>query len=905
MRKRVLYGCYLALAGFLVIAVPLFTGQKTAHAATTDCSDVFTPLSSFVVNGVNANKSAYVQAMNEVGVPWEMLAAIHYRETNFSHTNPSNGQGIFQFVSGEGGPYPTGPVSDDEFYRQLKFMATKLQNDYVWRGSLPRERRKLQPNEQNIVIVKDTLYSYNGRASLYAQQAAQYGYNSALQPYEGSPYVVNRFDCPRARMGIFTRDINTIDGIDTRYGTFTIFARLRGDTYWRSLSASPFGDSFILAKSNDPNDLRQWVLYGNVKQYVPSADIIYAWGLQNVSLVTTTPEILNSIPTGSNLTRLMRPSGTLDVYFVDGGNCFKLVSPSAFGAWGLNPADIRDVSVRLGQLTINRGNLSYAIDDPNSANVYMVDGLNTNNQLVLRQFQGPDLLAAWEGDGVVPTPISTNYFDTIDNAIGSLITSTKVTDGSQEYQVVARQKLAASAAIAPLYPGIAASFSSATLERLVASAPVSHFVRSANSSTIYLVDASIKHAVGSPELVRAWGVGPDPLVNTVTQGNLNLLAEGTALNTFEADLGGQLFLMDGRKIIIPTDLDSAYRTTGNVYSVSSALMNILPQGETALGFIKSTSGPAVYLMDATKLRNIRTPADLTLWNNAGPVTSVSDYVLNQFTPDSSIGAYIADGAAEYIIENAVKHAVSGPIKSNWQLANPDLLTASTINRITNGAALSNQMKAGGQYFRVHEGTAFMTVDPNVADVWDVKNSSVMNQLLVSQFLRLDTMTRFARSKLPNDTRLFVVDNGVLYRLSPEQAANLGLTAGQPVMPVNPEGVTPSITLWATLVARDSAGVAYVIDGGAKRSFPSDTVQNFWTGNGSVIVPVATNGFLNLLPTKGIIERAVKGSGPNIYAAENSKKLWIQSWNTFSNSFAPYATVTDQLINAMSAGNNIP
>jgi len=220
-----------------LLGVPVFVGffaLVPAHAASAaDCSDVFTPLSSYVTNGVNANKSFYVQAMNETGVPWEMLAAIHYRETNFSHSNPSNGQGIFQFVNGDGGPYPPGPVSDANFYTQLKYMANRLQSDYVWRGSVPRERRQLVANEQNMTIVKDTLFSYNGRASAYANQAANYGYNSSTQPYEGSPYVMNRFDCPRARMGIITQDYATgIDSTDTRYGAFTVFARLRGESFW-------------------------------------------------------------------------------------------------------------------------------------------------------------------------------------------------------------------------------------------------------------------------------------------------------------------------------------------------------------------------------------------------------------------------------------------------------------------------------------------------------------------------------------------------------------------------------------------------------------------------------------------------------------------------------------------------
>lgn len=233
--KRLTLG--LAIIGIAATIQIVTQGTQVASAHhATDCSDVYTPLSSFVTDGVNRNKSFYIQVMNETGVPWEMLAAIHYRETNFSHTNPSNGQGVFQFVNGDGGPYPAGAVSDAEFIRQLKFMANKLQGDYVNRGSAPRERRQLVANEQNVAIVKDTLFSYNGRAAVYTNQAGHFGYNPTTQPYEGSPYVMNRFDCPRARMGIVTRDYGAgIDGADARYGAFTVFARLRGEGYRNSL----------------------------------------------------------------------------------------------------------------------------------------------------------------------------------------------------------------------------------------------------------------------------------------------------------------------------------------------------------------------------------------------------------------------------------------------------------------------------------------------------------------------------------------------------------------------------------------------------------------------------------------------------------------------------------------------
>lgn len=231
--KQLISKPFILLGMMLIFATSLLATPPTARAA--DCSDVYTGLSSFVVDGVNANRSFYQQVSNSTDVPWEVLAAIHYRETNFSHSNPSNGQGIFQFVNKEGGPYPTGPVSDAEFVRQLSFMANRLQNDYVFRNapsSASVTPRKMTKNEQDSTLIKNMFFSYNGRATVYANQAAQYGFTPSTQPYEGSPYVMNRFDCSRARMGIITQDYGSLNSQDTRYGAFTIYSRLKGDTYW-------------------------------------------------------------------------------------------------------------------------------------------------------------------------------------------------------------------------------------------------------------------------------------------------------------------------------------------------------------------------------------------------------------------------------------------------------------------------------------------------------------------------------------------------------------------------------------------------------------------------------------------------------------------------------------------------
>lgn len=180
---------------------------------------------------ISKNQPVYEEAADQVGIPWQMIAVIHARESGLSHSNPSNGQGIYQFVSQQGGPYPTGPVSDEEFLRQTvlaaKFIKSKASSNYPANQDLTTSS---SPN-----TIKDTFFSYNGRASAYIDQAASLGYDKSSQGFEGSPYVMNKADAKRdpASNPSGWGQIKTDHGglsypANNDYGAFVQFAALTG-----------------------------------------------------------------------------------------------------------------------------------------------------------------------------------------------------------------------------------------------------------------------------------------------------------------------------------------------------------------------------------------------------------------------------------------------------------------------------------------------------------------------------------------------------------------------------------------------------------------------------------------------------------------------------------------------------
>ena len=140
-------------------------------------------LTSAQLKTIEENKPFYEMAANSTGIPWQMLAAIHIRETNLKRNGPANGQGPYQIVSGD---YKVGEYTDDEFQ-----LATLKAAEFIKNKAGSRSLN-------DINNIKYTFFAYNGMAGVYKQQALNLGFDSAGAGIgEGSPYVMNRYDAKR------------------------------------------------------------------------------------------------------------------------------------------------------------------------------------------------------------------------------------------------------------------------------------------------------------------------------------------------------------------------------------------------------------------------------------------------------------------------------------------------------------------------------------------------------------------------------------------------------------------------------------------------------------------------------------------------------------------------------------
>lgn len=677
--------------------------------------------------------------------------------------------------------------------------------------------------------------------------------------------------------------------------------------YFNDWFGSSLDTSFQLVVA-DNGDTRQYVVYNNMRQLVPSPDVKKAWGLLDTPLTTVSAAYMTSLTEGPSLDVIFRINGGMDVYLADNGKRYQVGSQDMLTAFGLNGRVISSVPTGLGNTPGDGGGLSYSIRPEGSLAVYMVDGPNGSGKPVLRQYTDGNVLNAIEGTSAKVTDISSFLYGSLNQAIGSALGTTKIAYGGSEYQLISGQRMLQPIGVAPLYPGVATTISTQTYNRLKPTSGATALIRSATSPTVYLLDNGTKRQVSDPSILDAW-TPAGQYVNVVNDGFVNLIPDASPMiNSYvSAGSSSNKFVMNGgAKAPVPTGLATAYAANNKgVQNLSTTLEALYPDATAPTSFLKANNSPQMYVLDnAGTLHPIPSPAEALAWGAAtSGVTSLSPEAINTFTKGSSVSVFVTDGTTQYVLSNGQKLTVDSATKTKWGLngKTPQTYSDGTLDRLTSGGALGDTAKDAQGYYMMRDGHAYYTTDSNIAKVWSIDTATNDYAQLIHSLVDIRMLTRFVKSS--TDETVYAVDSNKWYSLTQNYKDNFDI-AHQPLATLDPSNAPSTPAAWNGVVVKTS-GSWYVIDGGGKRTFNNDVILNFWTHNKSLSVTTVSAAFVDLLPTRGIVERAVKGSDPAVYAAENANKRWIQSSETYWNAYAPYAPVSDALLNAMPNGNNIP
>lgn len=184
-----------------------------------------------IASGAENYRTSYEKVANETGVPWQLLAAIHYRENSFSLKNSvthnKDGtiscQGLFGFYSRQNcNKFPPGSVSIDGLEEQLRFLVTVLINDY--------NSGALGSSSIDNEALMDLLFSYNGR---YVYQNKKIVLNNCpelsgnnLPNNKFSAYVMSGYNDCFIHLMKPSKDTGVADTVDNIPGVMTIYQYL-------------------------------------------------------------------------------------------------------------------------------------------------------------------------------------------------------------------------------------------------------------------------------------------------------------------------------------------------------------------------------------------------------------------------------------------------------------------------------------------------------------------------------------------------------------------------------------------------------------------------------------------------------------------------------------------------------
>lgn len=189
---------------------------------------------------VKKYQPVYQKIASKHGMPWQIFAAIHYRESSLKHGSTINSEGQCE------GPYGISPgeswlcgneYDDEKFEKVTERLATDLEEKLRNKGGGSWD----DPN-----VVMEVLFRYNGMAGVYIRQGRNLGFDEAgAMRGEGSPYVANMLDEKRdptkngSNWGQVKRDYGPIEyPANKDYGAFVVYRGLGGGSGSSSGGAS-------------------------------------------------------------------------------------------------------------------------------------------------------------------------------------------------------------------------------------------------------------------------------------------------------------------------------------------------------------------------------------------------------------------------------------------------------------------------------------------------------------------------------------------------------------------------------------------------------------------------------------------------------------------------------------------
>lgn len=640
-------------------------------------------------------------------------------------------------------------------------------------------------------------------------------------------------------------------------------------------------------------DCTQYVIYNGVKQGIPNNDVLTAWGIDSIPLQSYTAASLQTITTGSALSRYVKSSDSGYYYFIDNASYHLANSSAVRSTWSLTspPAS---VGGKLFGILNNGGDLKPYISPIGSNTIYAVDGG------VVKPIASPTIYTLWAGKNFSAMRLSTDYFSTM--STGSTIDTPLISQGGTTYILSEHAALKVSAALLPNLPSSwgTVSVSSGLFSTFSLAGNLLYSVRG-NSPTIYMLDNGTKR--GFPDFQTYDAFTSGTATSGISDTLLGIIPAGTPISGNIVNTGGSYYIADHGLHQIPVNLQSSYGLPATTYvTLSNNYQNIMPvNSQQATLFLGKRGSAGIYYADSGKKFPFSNPRTYQLLGG-GPVTFLLQNSLNALPNGPVMRDFITDGSAKYIIDNGKKLVIPDAVTEQaWGLQNA--VTINNMSVIADGGTLSQHVQLpNGLFCLIDHSTRQCAGSTAMIWLWGLTESNFKpTQSLLDEWHITDSglLQRFATSVGGSGTVYTVAKGNLLGIKSMNNAKNLGYAGTTSQLSANTIAVLHSGT-WQGYLAQDDNGGYWTLDGGVRRKIASP-YYTAWLG--SETPSALGNNYLSFIKPAQPISNSIKStSNGTVYGMKTGKRYGIPSPAVYSASgLDPYTLITPSLLESIPYG----
>lgn len=726
----------------------------------------FTCLKDYTENSLTAAQIIYNAAHTYSINPQVLLVLLQKEEALITDTWPASYQ--YKSATGYGCPDSTPGVCSSSYFgftnqinNAAKLFHSVVTSSPTWYSPYVLGNNNIQwsPNASC------------GSSTVYIQNLA----TAAL--YDYTPYRPNQASL---NAGYGTGDSCSSYGNRNFYLYFTD---------WFGTTINP---SLYYAIIQGPNSPALYLQTSAGKYYIPSGELMQAWGIDKLPIQQVTQSYLDSLKTGPWIGKLLKDDWN-NYFVVDGGKLHYVRNTSYLSLWNISSDTavqslglvytipggtwvgrfIRDINQPTGQIWLIDGGSKHALTDSNALYEwgYTPDQLTTISTSYLDSIPTSSIASQYVTNGSTKYYIDMgrklNFTNTnIENAFvgsqspNSYATNTlsflptenalqfvvDISNGRWYMLENGKKHYITQGRIAEIWGKPASQAPTRISSGFIAGLPnggnLQYIVQTTNPSMSWIIDGT-KRYISTPEIANAWTL-PNTIIPTYSTQSLNHLNRGSDITNIINGSGSSFsYLMDnGSKRYLSTN--NATQGWGQATTTTNSLVTLIPEGSFINHIIKNSSGGAFLMMNSTAY-----PIDPSFndaWGVSNSTPSVADETISRYPVGSTLQSFVRIAGISYIMRNGQKI----PIKKY-----ADAYTTSTLGEVTLPA----------DYFNTAPEASYLikSTDKNDSRIWLMTGGKklLLNTFeqqvsygYLSRAIQPTALTPSALGLIPNDSQPF-------------------------------------------------------------------------------------------------------------------------------------------------------